>query len=104
METNKGRDQTQSPDPLAEALRQMISSLLDEKLQPINVELANLSAQLFRMEEASKARYGDLRTRRARMQDSLDVLNEKFDAQSNEVKFLRKSVRLLEDKVDPVTA
>lgn len=34
----------------------------------------------------------------------LDILNNKFDAQSDEVKFLRKSVRLMEDEIDPVTA
>jgi len=30
----------------------------------------------------------------------LDVLNNKFDALADEVRFLRKSVRLMEDKVD----
>lgn len=97
MEPSNGAEPTQPLDPQTEALRVMISSLLAENLRPIR-------EQLFRMDEDAKARYVDLRTRLARMQESLDVLNEKFDAQANEVKFLRKSVRLLEDKIDPVTA
>ena len=77
----------------------MINALLEEKLRPISEQLSRLET-----EEDAKARYVDLRAHIARVQAGLDILNEKFDAQANEVKFLRKSVRLLEDKTDPVTA
>jgi len=104
MDTNKAHDQINSADPQVEALRSMISSLLEEKLQPVKAQLGNLAAQLSLIEEDSKARYVDLRAHLTKVQASLDILNNKFDAQSDEVKFLRKSVRMLEDKADPITA
>jgi predicted nuclease with TOPRIM domain len=97
MTNDDNLDNTQPLDPQTEALRSMIRSLLEEQLRPVK-------EQLSRMEEEAKARYVDLRARLARMQESLDVLNEKFDAQAEEVKFLRKSVRRMEDKVDPLPA
>jgi polyhydroxyalkanoate synthesis regulator phasin len=38
-----------------------------------------------------------------RLIGDLEILNEKFDAQAEEVRFLRKSVRDLEDKANRVT-
>ncbi|MGH9844550.1 MAG: hypothetical protein ACREEM_37995 [Blastocatellia bacterium] len=93
----KDLDHTQPLDPQATALRAMISALLEEKLQPIRDQLA-------RIEDDSKARYVDLRNHITKLQASLDILNNKFDAQADEVRFLRKSVRDLEDKTDRVTA
>jgi len=94
MGTNSDSDNTKPLDPQTESLRLMIRSLLEEQLLPIR-------EQLSRLETDEKERYVDLRARLAKMQEGLDVLNNKFDAQADEVKFLRKSVRLLEDKVDP---
>lgn len=89
-------DNTQPLDPQTEALRAMISSLLEEYLRPFQEQLARVET-----EENAKARYVDLRARLARLQESMDILNDKFDAQAGEVNYLRKSVRLLEDKIDP---
>lgn len=96
MGTNSDSDNTKPLDPQTEALRLMIRSLLEEQLLPIREQLARLET-----EENAKARYVDLRARLAKMQEGLDVLNNKFDAQADEVKYLRKSVRLLEDRIDP---
>ncbi len=93
MENGNDLDNTQPLDPQTEALRSMIRLLLAEQLRPI-------MEQLSRIEEDAKARYIDLRARLAKTQEGLDVINNKFDALADEVRFLRKSVRLVEDKVD----
>ena|SRR2546428_93866 len=98
MEPDNDLDNTQPLDPRTEALRSMIRDLLEEQLRPIRERL-----YLMELEEEAKARYVDLRSRLAKTQEGLDVLNEKFDALANEVRFLRKSVRLMEDKVDSPT-
>ena len=80
MEANKDVDRTQLPDPQTEALRSMISSLLEEKLQPIRAQLSSLAAHISLIEEDSKARYVDLRAHLAKVIASLDILNSRFDA------------------------
>jgi predicted nuclease with TOPRIM domain len=97
------KDQTQPLDPQAAALRAMIAALLDEKLEAkLEEMLQPIRQQLARIEEDSRARYVDLRNHMTKLQASFDILNNKFDAQGDEVKFLRKSVRTLEDKTDAV--
>jgi len=105
MATENDLDNTQPLDPQTEALRSMIRLLLEEHLRPIREQLHDFKNQLSSLEtgEDAKARYVDLRARLAKMQEGLDVLNDKFDAQVNEMKYLRKSVRLMEDKVDSLT-
>jgi len=103
MDTTKDIEPTQPLDSQTEALRSIIGSLLDEKLQPIRADLIGLKTQIVRIEDDSKARYVDLRAHLAKMQASLDLLNSKFDVQADEVKFLRKSVRELEDRADAIT-
>lgn len=96
MGTENDLDNTHPLDPQTEALRSMIRSLLEDQLRPVR-------DQLSRMEEEAKARYVDLRSRLAKTQEGLDVLNNKFDGLADEVRFLRKSVRLMEDKIDSPT-
>ncbi|MGH9939372.1 MAG: hypothetical protein ACREAM_24290, partial [Blastocatellia bacterium] len=98
MATDNDLDNTQPLDPQIEVLRSMIRLLLEEQLQPIKDQLSRVE-----MEEEAKARYVDLRSRLAKTQEGLDVLNNKFDALADEVRYLRKSVRLMEDKVDSLT-
>lgn len=98
MEPDNNLDNTQPLDPQTEALRSMIRALLQEQLRPIKEQLS-----LMETEEEAKARYVDLRSRLAKTQEGLDVLNDKFDALANEVRFLRKSLRFMEDKVDSLT-
>ncbi len=101
----KDLDHTQPLDPQAAALRTMIGALLEEKLDAkFEEKLQPIRDQLARIEDDSKARYVDLRSHITKLQASLDILNNKFDAQADEVRFLRKSVRDLEDNTDRVTA
>ncbi len=95
MGTDNDLDNTQPLDPQTEALRSMIRSLLEEQLRPIREQLSRLETG-----EEAKARYVDLRASLAKTQEGLDVLNHKFDALADEVRFPRKSVRLLEDRID----
>ncbi len=84
-------------DPETAALAALFGALLEEKLE---AKLQPLRRQIERLDEDAKARYVDLRSHLSKLQASLDILNNKFDALGDEVRFLRKSVRALEDKTE----
>ncbi|HZS07959.1 MAG TPA: hypothetical protein VFD58_24205 [Blastocatellia bacterium] len=95
MNTN---DESTPTNPIPEQLPQTIPelfTLLNARLEVHFTELKNLlTVEVRRLEEDARTRYVDLRQR-------VELVNEKLDVYTEEVKFLRRDVRRLESKTDP---
>jgi chromosome segregation ATPase len=82
------------------ALRTELKGDLNEvkvDLNQVKVDLARVETEL---KEDTRARYVDLRKHISKLQISIDIMADKFDAYAEESKFLRKEVRRLEDQID----
>jgi chromosome segregation ATPase len=70
---------------------------LKTDLNEVKTDLAHVESEL---KEDARARYVDLRKHISKLQISIDIMADKFDAYAEESKFLRKEVRRLEDQID----
>ncbi len=102
---------SQFPEQIPQTVPELylwLKTRLDVSVSALRAELktdfGEVKAGLARVEselkEESRTRYVDLRKHISKLQISIDIMADKFDAYAEESKFLRKEVRRLEDQID----
>jgi hypothetical protein len=71
------------------------------EIRELRQELQNVE---HRLNEEIRLRFIDLRQRIERLQGSLNLIDKRFELQDSEIAYLKKSLRELENKIDPPLA
>ena len=101
---NESIPTTQFPEEVPQTMVEMFAVLkarMDAGFREIVKEMREMEA---RLDEEARLRYVDLRQRINKLQFNENVMDERYELTTREINQLKKSVREIENKIEPLLA
>lgn len=101
---NESIPTTQFPEEVPQTMVEMFAVLkarMDAGFREIVKEMREMEA---RLDEEARLRYVDLRQRINKLQFNENVMDERYELTTREINQLKKSVREIENKIEPPLA